>query len=285
MNKYNIAQLRKVCKELEVFEAGESQRNTGTGKRTDGNDFEKLIEEYWKCVAKLAIEHGAVPKEQVPMSPGGAGRNRRTGAHRRYTFGSRSIYLPQPYPDASVEIDRNPRIGEWLRLSFNVEETARAYPGPDVVREKYAPRGGPYAGDQYWQMFSGMSTNFDDTVVMEDGGVLVEKILFEYKTAKSSKGRCIDGNAHERLSFQVLQYLEVATKFTACRLEVLANGAFKQYKNKYHLGFNQQADRLSSFRWFDMRYRCEAEQYESLAGELLQWLSNETAGLEAGGRK
>jgi hypothetical protein len=121
-------------------------------------------------------------------------------------------------------------------------------------------------------MFNGLTTNFDDCVVLEDRGTLKHKLLLEYKTAKSSRGTGIDGNAHERLSFQILQYLEVATQYPACSLEVIANGAFKNYRNKYHLGFKQQANRLKSFRWFEMTYRCESHEYTALASGLLHWL-------------
>ncbi len=269
--------LRRICMELEEFEASESVANTGTGARPEGHAFETIVGDFWAEVAALIQRQGATPREQFQLVGAGAGRNRRTGVHRRYDYAPRSIYLPQGAFDPAGSRSNDQRTCEWLRLSFDVEATAVAFPGRAMVREHYAPDGGPYAGDRYWEMFRGMTTNFDDTVVLEESGVLVEKLLFEYKTAKSSRGTAIDGNAHERLSFQILQYLEVATQFPSCRLEVVANGAFRNYRNKYHLGFNQQADRLSSFRWFDMSYRCEAKQYESLAIGLVDWLIRGTA--------
>lgn len=117
-----------------------------------------------------------------------------------------------------------------------------------------------------------LSTGFDDTIVMVETGVLREKLLLEYKTAKSSRGRQIDGNAHERLSFQVMQYLEVATRYTRCSLVVLANGAFVRYRNKYHVNFHVQADRLSNFAWFSMEHACTVAEYTSFLAGLLSWL-------------
>lgn len=265
--------LRRTCMLLEEFEASESIANTGTGARAEGHDFEDIVAAFWTEVASLATQLGAKAGPEYRLESAGAGRNRRSSVYRRFDHDSRRLYLPlaQPTPGASRGDDE--RTFQWLKLSFDVEALAVAYPGRIAVRERYAPQGGPYAGDSYWEMFRGLTTNFDDSVVLEDNGVLVEKILLEYKTAKSSRGRAIDGNAHERLSFQILQYLEVATQYPSCRFEVLANGAFRNYRNKYHLGFNQQADRLSSFRWFQMAYRCEAHQYESLAADLLLWLS------------
>lgn len=126
---------------------------------------------------------------------------------------------------------------------------------------RYAPPHGPFADDRYPRMYEGLSTSFDGTMLLEDGGVLKHKVLLEYKTGKSSAGRHIDGNAHERLSFQVMQYLEAATRYTRCSLVILANGAFASYRNKYHVSFHMQADRLANFAWFNMRYLCTAPEY------------------------
>lgn len=121
-------------------------------------------------------------------------------------------------------------------------------------------------------MYSGLTTKFDDTIVLEEAGVLREKLLLEYKTAKSSKGTQIDGNAHERLSFQVMQYLEVATRYTKCSLIVITNGVYVRYRNKYHVNFHVQADRLSNFAWFAMDHACTQPEYLGLADSLTQWL-------------
>jgi len=129
---------------------------------------------------------------------------------------------------------------------FPVSELIAAYPTEVEAIGRYAPDTGPFAGSQYPGIYSGLTTKFDDTVVLEDGGVLREKLLLEYKTAKSSRQRQIDGNAHERLSFQIMQHLEVATRYTKCSLVVLANGAFIRYRNKYHVNFHVQADRLAN---------------------------------------
>ena len=160
----------------------------------------------------------------------------------------------------------------WLDLSFPVRDLVGCYPGIPVAVSKYAPQTGPYSGDRYVEQFARRKTQFDGTIVLEQDGVLYEKILLEYKTAKSSKKVSLDGNAHERLSFQVLQYLEIATRFPACSLRVIANGAFALYRNKYHVSFRIQADRLKAFRWFDMQHLCTIEEYARLTDRLTTWL-------------
>lgn len=92
--------------------------------------------------------------------------------------------------------------------------------------------------------------------------------MLEYKTAKSSAGRQIDGNA-VRPSFQIMQYLEVATRYTKCGLMVMANGAFVRYRNKYHVNFHVQADRLENFAWFSMEHACTTTEYTRFLSGLL----------------
>ena len=127
--------------------------------------------------------------------------------------------------------------------------------------------------DQYPEMYTGLTTRFDDTIVLVEGGVLKEKILLEYKTAKSSKGRQIDGNAHERLTFQVMQYLEIATQYTACSMVVIGNGAFVKYRNKYHVNFHVQADRLKNFQWFNLEHMSGAGEYVKFVTGIATWLT------------
>ena len=86
-----------------------------------------------------------------------------------------------------------------------------------------------------------------------------------------------DSNAHERLSFQIMQYLEVATRYTKCSLMVMANGAFIRYRNKYHVSFHVQADRLANFAWFSMEHACTTTEYTRFLIAMLSWLFEGTA--------
>lgn len=246
---------------MERFEASESVANTGTGSRREGEGYERLIGELWEAVRRDAAEHGA-----TCTLVAGVG-NRRWA---RLAVADRALFLPNN-PHAPVS-DPGAQPSRWLEVVFPVTELVASFPSEAEAIQRYAPLAGPYAGPQYPGIYSGLSTKFDDTLVLEEAGVLREKILMEYKTAKSSGGRQIDGNAHERLSFQIMQYLEVATRYTKCSLMVMANGAFVRYRNKYHINFHVQADRLTNFSWFSMEHACTATEYTRFLSGLLSWL-------------
>jgi len=250
-----------LAKRIELFEASESVANTGTGSRREGEGFERLVGELWEAVRRHATERGAACTYVCGVG------NRRWA---RLAIQNRALYLPNN-PHAPLS-DPGAQPSRWLEVVFPVSDMIAAFPTEAEAVQRYAPESGPYAGPQYPGIYSGMTTKFDDTLVLEEGGILREKILMEYKTAKSSTGRQIDGNAHERLSFQIMQYLEVATRYTKCSLMVMANGAFIRYRNKYHVNFHVQADRLKNFAWFSMEHACSTTEYTRFLTGLLSWL-------------
>jgi hypothetical protein len=250
-----------LCTKMERFEAKGSVANTGTGSRREGQGFERLLGELWESVRRQAVEAGAECTFVL-----GTG-NRRWAC---LALADRKLFLPNNPKTPVTEPDAQP--SRWLEVDFSVAELVEKFPShADAVR-RYAPETGSFAKEQYQGIYSGLSTKFDDTVVLVQGGVLREKILLEYKTAKSSRRRTIDGNAHERLSFQIMQYLEVATRYTKCSLVVFANGAFVRYRNKYHVNFHIQAERLANFAWFSMEYACASDEYQRFLSGLLTWL-------------
>lgn len=255
------SEVRDLLARIEAFEASESVANTGTGARREGEGFEKLIGELWSEFEKVLKTHGAT------------GAYVASGSRRwaKLTHQTRSLTIPSCF--AGLVSGATPR---WLEVDFSVSELLDAFPTKAEVIARYAPHTGTYADQLYPGIYQGLSTKFDDTLVLEDNGVLREKVLMEYKTAKSSKGRQIDGNAHERLSFQIMQYLEVATRYTRCSLHVMANGAFIRYRNKYHPNFHVQADRLKNFAWFDMGYSCTADEHGHFLSGLGDWLLSGT---------
>lgn len=254
-------EMQALAQSMEAFEASESVPDTGTGARREGEDFERLIARFWLCFRRVAESGGA-----RVTTVAGVGKRR----YAKLTVGQRSISVPTSASDGLTDASATPP--RWLEVEFGVSELVAAFPNEAEAVRRYAPEAGPFAGQQYPTIYSGLRTEFDDTVVLEEGGVLREKILMEYKTAKSSAGRGIDGNAHERLSFQIMQYLEVATRYTKCSLMVMANGAFIRYRNKYHVNFHVQADRLTNFAWFSMEHACTATEYNRFLMGLLSWL-------------
>ncbi len=255
------AEVKALAARMEAFEARESVANTGTGSRREGGDFERVVAEMWTAFQRAAATHGA---KRTTVSGEGVHR------YARLTVGPRSLYVPEP--DGASVTGPATVPSQWLQVVFHVDDLIAAFPTESEAIRRYAPSKGEYAGQRYPEMYSRLVTKFDDTVVLEDSGVLREKILLEYKTAKSSRGRQIDGNAHERLSFQIMQYLEVATRYTRCSFTVIGNGAFIRYRNKYHVNFHVQADRLSNFAWFSMQYACVSDAYLQFLAGLLSWL-------------
>ena len=248
-----------ILEEMELFEATESRANTGTGSRREGEHFEALVASMWEATIDQLLESGA------------SGQIVSHGTHLwiRLAKGRRALYLPTSQPRRLGASDHG---AQWLSLSYLVSDLVTAFPGMPEATARFAPQHGPFAASDYPQMFSGLTTKFDGAVLMEQDGVLAEKVLLEYKTAKSSAGRQIDGNAHERLSFQVMQYLEVATRYPRCSLYVFTNGAYVRYRNKYHVNFKVQADRLKAFSWFSMDFLCHRPEYRQLLVRLIRWL-------------
>lgn len=242
------------------------------GSSDAGTVFEDAIENIWEDFARLhqpfvklvRITHPIPSRKNVPILC-----LRNLENHAEIFFPERRINLT---PD-SIETDEIP--DSWLLREFTVSELIRNHLGegpynfaPPTPRDSIA-----YYGENYPHLFRGKKTKFDWAMALSLNGVLVEKMLFEYKSAKSSGGETVDGNAHERLAFQALQYLEVASQMTSCSLNVVMSSAFAKYRNKYHPSFNQQSIRLGdAFRWFKMRlFMCHSE-YTALFSMLSAFL-------------
>jgi hypothetical protein len=258
-----IERVRELAKRLESFEASGSVPDTATGTRREGQAFEMLMAELWRAFSDRAKRDGAV----VSSVEGFRGR-----PYAQLVFEDRYLLIPDSSNHAAGLGTTRDFQPAWLDLEFKVDALVERYPGRAEAVLRYAPRSGAFAAGKYPEMYENLTTKFDDTVVLVDRGVLREKILLEYKTAKSTKGKQLDGNAHERLSFQVLQYLEVATRYTKCSMAVMSNGAFIKYRNKYHVNFHVQADRLSNFAWFSLELGYAADDYLNFLQGLLDWL-------------
>lgn len=254
--------LARLVQQMEDFEAAPSKARTGTGSRREGDAFEALVARLWSALVGYLATRGCA-LERVDLA--------KTGKRRwtRVSHEDRALYLPD-----AVQRDLSPTShgSRWLETSYDVDALVSRYPGTARAIRKYAPPRGPFRRTRYPRMFAGLSTSFDDAVVLERRDTLQEKVLLEYKTAKSSKDGKIDGNAHERLSFQVMQYLEVATRYPKCTFVVIANGAFDRYRNKYHVNFHVQADRLAVYSWFGMTHASSVPEYERIVGGLIGWL-------------
>jgi hypothetical protein len=250
---------------------GASTAGTPAGSRPEGRAFEVTIGETWR-------EFFELHRPWIELR-----RFRRSGERTASAFEvinprlDIQLYLPlsaipngTSYPETTGLLPP-----AWLQRSFLVSELLEAHLGKGIP--DFAPPT-PNDSRQYWGrnypgLYKGKTTKFDFTIALARSGTLIEKLLFEYKYAKSSKGITVDGNAHERLSFQTLEYLEIATRYTHCSLNVITSDAIVQYKNKYHPSFHQHAVRLSdAFRAFTMRIASCRSDYLSMFGMLSRFL-------------
>ena len=146
---------------IESFEASGSVANTGTGRRREGKGFEHLLGEMWAAFGRCAGSQGASLREV-------------TGHGSRHfaclTVAGRTLYVPSSGTAAGRSAASVPP--QWLQLKFPVAELIRAFPGEAEAVHRYAPPTGRYEGQAYPAMYYRRSTQFDDSIVLEDDGVL-----------------------------------------------------------------------------------------------------------------
>jgi hypothetical protein len=252
--------LAQIAEQMESFEAAASVSGSPTGSRRDGGYFEALCLDFWEALADICKE-----KKATVVGATCVGGRHWQGLRN----GDRILWLPSKHPLSSVD---SSRAAEWLKTNYDVTELVSRYPGNERAVQDFAPASGPFSGQRYPKIYENLKTGFDGAIIFVRANTLERKMLLEYKTAKSSLGGQIDGNAHERLSFEIMQFLEVATRYPSASLRVLANGAFVRYRNKYHVNFKIQAQRLRCFGWFDMKFMCTALEFLALAEECESWL-------------
>lgn len=135
------------------------------------------------------------------------------------------------------------------------------------------PREGRFAGCSYPNIHKVLFVEFDGTILFIGSDELRCKVLLECKSAKSSNKIQIDGNAHERFSYQNLEYLELAALYPRTQLLLLTNDAFVHYRNKHHTGFGVHGIGLSNaFAWYDFDMVSTASQYVRLFERWHAWL-------------
>lgn len=257
----NIA-IKSILKAMEDFEGEETKHNIGAGSRVDGKKYEDLISDLWTLVKSFAEQQGATSSIVRNKS-----RN-----HVKLSVKNRSLYIPLYGKHTYDKKEEN----SALNLSFFVKDIKdKIDSAHNNTAQDYAPRNGVYAGSNYPKMYEGMQTKFDDTIVFEDNGNVVEKLLLEYKTSKASNGKKLDGNAHERLSFQMCQYANIVQSglYKNCSLVVIGNGAFQRYRNKYHLSFHMQEEMLRKFiPGFSCKFAFSKIEYTDFLVPILSWL-------------
>jgi hypothetical protein len=249
---------------IATYSGGPTLAGVPAGGRAEGSEFELAVKEAWITFAREARRTVGTVWVVNPMRAG------QTRAVKIESLnGPWSIYWDfssdiAAFADGEVTEDVPP---SWLERRYLVSDLLEAQlgPGPYSFAPPTEEDSARYHGDAYPSLFAGRTTNFDYSGALVTEQSLREKLLFEYKYAKSSKGDSIDGNAHERLGFQVLQYVEIALRYPSCSLNVIAAQAFSEYRNKYHPAFNQQAIRLNeTFQQVQFRFAACRSDYISL---------------------
>jgi len=260
---------------IAAYSGGPALGGTAAGSRPEGHEFEAAVREAWiifaREISKVASIHVVMPQRQ--------------GQHKCLKVQSRrgpwAIFWDYSddmaqFSESTVTEDVPPN---WLTKKFLVSDLLRDQlgAGPYSFAPPTPQDSARYYGSHYPEMFAGMTTSFDFSGTLVANGSLKEKMLFEYKYGKSSNDDRIDGNAHERLGFQILQYLEIAQRFPSCSLNVIAAQAFSEFRNKYHPGFNQQAARLNEmFQQVQFRFAACRSDYIALFECFARFLSNGT---------
>jgi hypothetical protein len=249
---------------IAAYSGGPTLAGVPAGGRAEGGEFEAAVRDAWTTFAREVRRTVGTIWVVNPQ---------RSGQRRAVKIESQSgpwaIYWDYSsdiaaLAEGEVTEDVPPA---WLERRFLVADLLEAQlgAGPYPFAPPTEQDSARFHGEAYPALFAGRTTNFDFSGALVDSGVLKEKLLFEYKYAKSSNNDSIDGNAHERLAFQILQYVEIALRYPSCSLNVIAAQAFSEYRNKYHPAFNQQAIRLNdTFRQVQFRFAACRSDYIAL---------------------
>lgn len=255
-----------VANSLARLEAAPSKRGLPAGSARGGRQFEHAMHVAWRSLLKALAKAGchltAASSGDRYMTVVSSPTNK-----RRLLLGIKPSALGARV--TTKRVDEVPPM--WAETKYLVSALIEKHLGRGPL--PFVPEGPEdsrnFSGPNYPRIFAGKTSEFDFTAVCEEAGTLVEKMLFEYKSAKSTKGITVDGNAHERLSYQTLQYLEIASGAPNISFNVIASSAFVHYHNKYHATFNQQAIRLGdTYRFFVMRFVSSLSEYRRFFGML-----------------
>ncbi|GIW38888.1 MAG: hypothetical protein KatS3mg075_369 [Meiothermus sp.] len=266
----------KIAEMIASFEDGVTQKGRPTGQATGGRSFE----------ANLAIALGSFISQIAqelridPLLIRGEDENGQILKNEIYlglSYRNRSIIwnLPSLNVSSQSKKDNQTVRYSWLARKYDVSiwydrvlgalDNRGWVPIPEDETN--------YHGERYSEIYKGSQITFDGTIALIESDQLRRKIFIEAKSAKSSNKGRIDGNAHERFSYQNLEYLELATLYPSTQLLLLTNDAFVRYKNKYHTGFGVHAVRLSNaFGFYSFDMVSTKSQYVRLFNSWKSWI-------------
>ena len=285
--------LQEIAKRIASFEDEESQQNRPAGSASGGSRFEKEVSQGVADLIALLCKKNFARLMQVQREfPGSSPRRLRPAGVNVVAVENPSTKrcivfdLSHLTPDLeSCSYQGTKTIPDiWLKKAFPVEEWYDLHiedvEKMGVIPKKHeeAPFGDPerirFTEIAYKQIYRGLKINFDGVILFVEGDELFSKNLVEIKSAKSSNGERIDGNAHERFSYKNLDYVEISAKCPKTELLLLTNDTFVRYRNKYHTGFAVHALRLrQAFPWYKFSMVSSAGQYFRLFEGWIDWLN------------
>jgi hypothetical protein len=195
--------------------------------------------------------------------------------------------------DEKLDEDLAVRINDWIRHKYKV---ACWYDPklPELRRKGWIPEESEtsvssqlYRGENYRKIYlekrgeKSKITKFDGAILKLvspplsglEKACLDKKILVEIKSAKIKSDGSIDGNVHERFSFQNMEYLEIASLYPKTQLLLLTNDVFLRSRNKYYTAFGVHAIRLmNAFCFYEFDMVSTSEQYVRLFKKWEKWL-------------
>ncbi len=289
--------LKEIAKRIASFEAEESQKNRPAGSASGGSRFEKEVSQGVADLIALLCKKNFARLMQVQREFLGP------FPRRLKLAGDNVVAVENPSTKRCIVFDLSHLTPDlescsyqgtktiqdiWLKKAFPVKEWYDLHiedvEKMGVIPKKHeeAPFGDPeripYTETEYKRIYQDLKTNFDGVILFIEGDELLSKNLVEIKSAKSSKRKTkspkIDGNAHERFSYQNLDYVEISAIYPKTELLLLTNDAYVRYRNKYHTGFAVHALRLSqAFWWYKFSMVSSAGQYFRLFEGWIDWLN------------
>jgi len=189
-----------------------------------------------------------------------------------------------------LEVGANKYLAGWISCKYEIAHWCDPKL-PDLRKKGWIPGESEtsvtYRGENYRKIYlkgkgkKSKITEFDGAILKLvspplsglEKACLDKKILVEIKSAKIKPGGSIDGNAHERFSFQNMEYLEIASLYQGTQLLLLTNDVFLRSRNKYHTAFGVHAIRLANvFPFYEFDMVTTSEQYVRLFKEWEKWL-------------
>lgn len=170
---------------LDAIVSGPSIEGRPAGSSDAGSKFEQAIGLLWQDFARVHRPTLQLVRVNAPNTHG----RTITAYCLRNPINKAEMFFPPVSAVLDSDVTEEGTLPEsWLRRKFLVSELIEGHLGQGPYSfAPPTPRDSPnYYGPHYPELYTGRTTNFDWSVALADNGMIVEKMLFEYKSAKSS---------------------------------------------------------------------------------------------------